>query len=605
EGAYVVPVNSTSQGGSTYVFSQDNMTVTSTHGSSMNQWGRFNFTALSESYTNAMMIIKGEGMALCVKLDANNPNNTYDGKAGNKQYKTLDGYTIFDWNLAELGMDATILEKAVFWAYDPKGSTSGTFELIAIAFYNEVAEEDPVDPEQPNVELPEGAFVVTVTSNSQGGTTYVFSEDKMSVTTTHTSSANQWGRFNFAALSEDYTNAMIIVKGEGMALGMKLDANNPNNTYDGKTGNKQYKALDGITTFEWNLAELGMKATILEKAVFWPYDPNGSTTGTFEVLAIAFYNVEPELEANQLKVLSTGNDDSALMVENTEAKVLYSTTGSWNFANGWRLYIVVDAEGKICYMLHSPTSGYGNVAETSYIRHSDYAVPASNPAFTNIGSEPYNQWGSLHFDLVIPQGGFAICAYDSEGEASKLTQLILGIDCSVSINTNANNVDKIRLAYDAEAGIITVTEDEQQQSTSIDAPIKGVAQGGKTYTFTNENKTVECTYGTSMSQWGRWDINKVSSEYTKVTVVVKATSDFALAMKVDSATTPGNNAYDGVSGNKQYKKLTAGEEVTFTWDLAALNIPAENLEKLVFWAYDSTGATTSGTFELVSFTFSN
>ena len=148
-------------------------------------------------------------------------------------------------------------------------------------------------------------------------------------------------------------------------------------------------------------------------------------------------------------------------------------------------------------------------------------------------------------------------------------------------------------------------EKEEQQSTSIDAPIKGVAQGGKTYTFTNENKTVECTYGTSMSQWGRWDINKVSSEYTKVTVVVKATSDFALAMKVDSATTPGNNAYDGVSGNKQYKKLTAGEEVTFTWDLAALNIPAENLEKLVFWAYDSTGATTSGTFELVSFTFSN
>ena len=75
-------------------------------------------------------------------------------------------------------------------------------------------------------------------------------------------------------------------------------------------------------------------------------------------------------------------------------------------------------------------------------------------------------------------------------------------------------------------------------------------------------------------------------------------------MKVDT-TTPTNNKYDGVNGNKQYKKLTAGEEVTFEWDLEALAIDSTLLEKVVFWAYDSTGATTTGTFELVSIVFSN
>ena len=221
-----------------------------------------------------------------------------------------------------------------------------------------------------------------------------------------------------------------------------------------------------------------------------------------------------------------------------------------------------------------------------------------------VGTEPIDQWGNLAYELVIPEGGFALCAYDNAGEASKLTQLILGVNASCDINTNANNVDGIRISYDTKFGVITVTE-VPQVSEPLVPTIKAVAQGGKTYTFTNENKNVECTYGTSMSQWGRWDFAKVAAGYTKVTVVVKSTSDFSLAMKVDAASTPANNAYDGVNGNKQYKKLVAGEEVTFTWDLAALNIPAENLEKLVFWAYDGSGATTSGTFELVSFTFSN
>ena len=97
-------------------------------------------------------------------------------------------------------------------------------------------------------------------------------------------------------------------------------------------------------------------------------------------------------------------------------------------------------------------------------------------------------------------------------------------------------------------------------------------------------------------KWGRWDFANATEQYAKIVVVLKGTG-FALGMKVDT-TTPTNNAYDGVKGNKTYKALEASGYTVFEWDLAALNIDSTKLQKVVFWAYSST--VTEGEFELVS-----
>ena len=160
----------------------------------------------------------------------------------------------------------------------------------------------------------------------------------------------------------------------------------------------------------------------------------------------------------EIPVLSTEADSATIVWDTAGKTAITSQDGtSFQLANGWRLYIVVDSEGKIAYMVHSPATGYGGAYSNSYIRHSDYADYKVNPAFTNLSEPLENQWGLyVKYNVVVPEGGFAICAHG--GEANAIMQAILGVDSTVDININTNNVDDVRLTYDAANAKIIISK---------------------------------------------------------------------------------------------------------------------------------------------------
>lgn len=151
------------------------------------------------------------------------------------------------------------------------------------------------------------------------------------------------------------------------------------------------------------------------------------------------------------------NNDSSMTVW-TEAGTEVKDLGGW-VGNGWRVYIVVDKEGKITYGVLNPTNGYGGVQASSYFRHTDYADFTKNPAFSYI-SEPYEgKWGITYdFKVAVPEGGFIITAYDDY--KTQLLEYILGVSdtSAANVNKNTNNVDNVRIQYDEATGMITITK---------------------------------------------------------------------------------------------------------------------------------------------------
>ena len=79
------------------------------------------------------------------------------------------------------------------------------------------------------------------------------------------------------------------------------------------------------------------------------------------------------------------NSESQLSIWNEEGFEVKTIDGAYKTTNGWRLFIVVDAEGRIAYMAQNMVNGYGGAMSDTYIRHSDYANHESNPAFLMLG----------------------------------------------------------------------------------------------------------------------------------------------------------------------------------------------------------------------------
>ena len=572
EGTVDANIKSVAQdGGNTYTFSEDKMSVSVKYGKSVAKWARWDIEKPTEAYTHAIAVFKGTDMALGAKLDAD--GNPYDGVKGNKVYKTLNGYVVYEWDLTALNIDATKLTKLVVWAYDPTEiTTTGEFELVDFAFYT-VVEEGP--------ELPKGAVDANIVSTNQGGKTYVFSEDKMTVTSTHGTSMNQWGRWDITKPTEKYTNAMAIIKGNGMALSAKLDTTSPaNNKYDGVKGNKQYKTLDGFTVFEWDLEALGMDATLLEKLVFWAYDPNGSTTGKFTLVDFVFYNKEkaPELPEGAVTPSFTGvNQGGKTYVFSEDKKTVTSTHGAsmgqwgrWDFAK------VTEDYTNVMAVIYGSNVTLCAKVDTTNGTNNKYDGVKGNKQYKTLDGFTVFEWdlAALNMDAKLLEK-LVFWAYDPNGSTTATFELVSLVFYNAS-----------------EAG-----DDTEKTPTNVTVTYTGVKQGGSTYVFSEDKMTVTSTHGTSMGQWGRWDYTSTEA-YNKVVVKVKATSQFALCMKLDT-NTPDNNKYDGVTGNKQYKTLKADEVVTFEWDLDALGMDSTLLQKVVFWAYDPNGSTT-GTFQVLS-----
>ena len=150
------------------------------------------------------------------------------------------------------------------------------------------------------------------------------------------------------------------------------------------------------------------------------------------------------------------NKDSVLSVWTNKGKEIKTET-TW-IGNGWRLYVVVDASGKICYGVVNPVSGYGGAMAKSYFRHSDYSNYLENPAFSYI-SEPYQgQWGmTCDYKVAVPEGGFVITAYD-DSKVELLKHILQLQDVSpANSNKQDNNVDDVRITYDFETGVITIS----------------------------------------------------------------------------------------------------------------------------------------------------
>ena len=117
----------------------------------------------------------------------------------------------------------------------------------------------------------------------------------------------------------------------------------------------------------------------------------------------------------------------------------------------WRVYVIVDGEGKIAYLCDMPINGYGSPLDSNvtYARHSSYADAATNPAFV-IADGGYK--------VVVPEGGFIIEAHAGAASTAGLVKTLTGKDYAEhSANSGDINVDNYRLSYDAATGVVTIT----------------------------------------------------------------------------------------------------------------------------------------------------
>ncbi len=196
------------------------------------------------------------------------------------------------------------------------------------------------------------------------------------------------------------------------------------------------------------------------------YDPNTKT------LTVSTKDIETDPNAPTSVKVSTINSDAG-----ADAIALWTNAGTklksvpditvggetW-IGNGWRYYVVVDAEGKIAYAVLWPLSGYGGPAGSSYYTHPDYASDyTSNPAITILDGFK-NDWadggfGYTLFEIAIPEGGFAFTSHGNTNyEIVDMLSQGTVEDYSVgNINTRTLYNSNIRVSYDAESKTISIT----------------------------------------------------------------------------------------------------------------------------------------------------
>lgn len=137
-------------------------------------------------------------------------------------------------------------------------------------------------------------------------------------------------------------------------------------------------------------------------------------------------------------------------------------TGAWIGA-GWRYYVVIDAEGRIAYAVLWPNSGYGGPSGTGYYCNSYYTDYTENPAIILLDGYA-NDWASggfgyKLFEIVIPEGGFAITSHGSANNElyDMFSQGTLENYDIANINTRSVYDSNIRVHYDADTKTISVT----------------------------------------------------------------------------------------------------------------------------------------------------
>ena len=160
---------------------------------------------------------------------------------------------------------------------------------------------------------------------------------------------------------------------------------------------------------------------------------------------------ELDMESGKITAIKANRDSEISLWKKAGAVII--SDSSYATAEGKRLFIIVDKEGRIAFSCYNHSTTYGNplAEEKKYYCH-PYYDNNDNPAIILTDSG---------YKIVIPEGGFAITA-DGDGIV-KLAKLF--INPSISSKTGLEAIvnkkdaynDGLRLSYDGDTKVITST----------------------------------------------------------------------------------------------------------------------------------------------------
>lgn len=197
----------------------------------------------------------------------------------------------------------------------------------------------------------------------------------------------------------------------------------------------------------------------IERTYIFTYNP------TTKTLNVGLKESQEKIDYDKISIDGVNADqgaDKAAVWTKANYKLRDGAKDSW-VGNGWRYIIVCDSEGRICYAVTMPPNGYGGPTGNGYYCNGYYTDYTKNPAIRIL--EGFGPWtkedpsASKLFDIVVPEGGFAITAHGaaigkivaclSNGEVSNTSEKTL----------NARGVysDGLRLVWDATSSTVKIT----------------------------------------------------------------------------------------------------------------------------------------------------
>lgn len=259
--------------------------------------------------------------------------------------------------------------------------------------------------------------------------------------------------FNFGNTIELAYNGVRLTKDNTTITGAFKNITSPEWKAGFYSPNGKTIVFDGLTT----------------RSCTFVYDPEAKT------LDISMKDVEIDPDAPTSIKFKTHNSDAgadAIGLWTTAGTKIKTVTdastgaGSW-IGNGWRYYVVCDAEGKIAYAVQFPISGYGGPSGSSYYTHFVYSSDyTSNPAITVLDGFA-DDWaaggiGYTLYEIQIPEGGFAFT-----GHGTAIFEMIDMLSQGVVENYDLGNVNtrsiynnNIRVSYDLIQKTISITTTE-------------------------------------------------------------------------------------------------------------------------------------------------
>ena len=292
---------------------------------------------------------------------------------------------------------------------------------------------------------------------------------------------------------------------------------------------------------------------------------------------LVVYKVK-EVVAKTLNADAAGDAFAIWTEAGTKLRSVSGTTGTW-IGNGWRYYVVVDGQGRIAYAVCMPPNGYGGPAGQGYYAHPSYTDYTQNPAIVIL--DGYADNGQL-FEIVIPEGGFALTAHGKgiEDLVSLFTfgeMAYVGNDSIPVMNSRSAYASELRLSYDANskqvfAELVEETPEVQPEPVTYEVTMKdyAAANGWKDATkYTSiqltETTTATCTSKTNSGKYytngNNWRLYQ--SEGTTLTITSTQT-----IVKVIIEYTPNNTGALVLDG----KVIASGAAVEVNANTLTLNV---------------------------------